>query len=67
MPKSMYVSKAKPLKTMKKQTLKDRLDEAETKKKAMKKKKQSTKSRLDEAEGKKKEKKETKMIKKKKK
>ena len=48
-----------------KQTMKDRLDEAETKKKGDKKKKQGVKARLDEAEGKKKEKKETKKIKKK--
>ena len=61
MPKSMYKTKT----TYKRQTMKDRLDEAETKKKADKKKKQGVKARLDEAEGKKKEKMETKKIKKK--
>ena len=50
-------------KPMKKQTMKDRLDEAEGKKKGDKKKSQSAKSRLNEAEGKAKEKKETKKIK----
>jgi len=50
----------------KKQTMKDRLDEAEGKKKGDKKKKQTIKDRLNEAEGKKKEIKETKKIKKRK-
>ena len=49
-------------KDKKKQTKKDRLDEAEGKKKGMKKKTQSVSSRLDEAEGKKKAKRETKKI-----
>ena len=53
-------------KPMKKQTKKDRLDEAEGKSKAMKKKKQSVSSRLDESEGKKKAKRETKIIRKRK-
>ena len=61
MPKSIY--KKKPV--YKKQTMKDRLDEAETKKKGDKKKKQGVKARLDEAEGKKKEKMDTDKIKKK--
>lgn len=52
MPKSMYIKKAKDIK--KKQTLKDRLDEAEGKKKGVKKNTQTTKDRLDEAEPKKK-------------
>jgi len=51
---------------MKKQTKKDRLDEAEGKKKGNKKKKQTVGDRLDEAEGKKKAKKETKIIRKRK-
>ena len=42
-------------KDKKKQTMKDRLDEAEGKKKGDKKKSQSVKSRLNEAEGKAKE------------
>jgi len=50
----------------KKQTKKDRLDEAEGKKKADKKKKQGVSARLDEAEGKKKAKRETKIIRKRK-
>jgi len=70
LPKSLQdkiMGKHKKKKPMyKKQTLKDRLDEAETKKKGDKKKKQGVKARLDEAEGKKKAKRETKIIRKKK-
>ncbi len=60
------MAKDKKKKPAKKQTMKDRLDEAEGKKKGDKKKKQTIKDRLNEAEGKKKEKKETKKIKKRK-
>jgi len=56
------MAKDKKKKPMKKQTKKDRLDEAEGKKKGNKKKKQTVGDRLDEAEGKKKAKKETKII-----
>ena len=66
MPKCMYTKTGCDGK-MKKQTKKDRLAEAEGKKKAMKKKKQGVGARLDEAEGKKKAKKETKKIKERKK
>tara|TARA_R110000822_G_scaffold929_5_gene4021 strand:+ start:1018 stop:1260 length:243 start_codon:yes stop_codon:yes gene_type:complete len=59
----MAKDKKKPIK---KQTKKDRLDEAEGKMKGEKKKSQTIKSRLNEAEGKKKEIKETKKIKKRK-
>lgn len=56
------MAKDKKKKPMKKQTKKDRLDEAEGKKKGMKKKKQSVSSRLDESEGKARAKRETKKI-----
>ncbi len=53
MSKAHSILMKKDKKPMKKQTKKDRLDEAEGKKKGMKKKKQGTQARLDEAEGKK--------------
>ena len=61
--KDKIMKDVKDKKPMKKQTKKDRLAEAEGKKKAMKKKKQGVGARLDKAEGKKKAKKETKKIK----
>ena len=63
LPKAIKDKIMKDVKPMKKQTKKDRLDEAEGKKKARKKMKQGVGARLDEAEGKKKAKKETKRIK----
>tara|TARA_R110001606_G_scaffold312416_1_gene459147 strand:- start:111 stop:341 length:231 start_codon:yes stop_codon:yes gene_type:complete len=67
LPKAIKDKIMKDKKPMKKQTKKDRLDEAEGKKKGNKKKKQGVGARLDEAEGKKKAKKETKKIKERKK
>ena len=51
-----------PRKRVKKQTEQDRLDEATSKKRGMKKKQQGVGARLDEAEGKRKAKRETKII-----
>ena len=65
MPKCIYTKKGCDGK-MKKQTKKDRLDEAEGKYKGSKTNTQSIKDRLDEAEGKKKQIKETKKIRKRK-